>query len=169
MNKIKRDSIWYFFILAFLSGCDTVIGGTRPDYYGTVTAVIDGDTLAIRFDDEKPDGCSWQERVRLIGVDTPELYTEPPEYYAQEARDFACQILRRQVRIEFDTVSARRDRYGRLLAYIYVPEHALSLNELLIEEGYGYYYGYFAFEGDKMQQFQYAEEDARIRKRGLWK
>lgn len=142
---------------------------TSTWYEARVTAVIDGDTLQVQFTGSAPPpDCQWSERVRLIGVDTPELFSDPPEYYAQEARTYTNQVYQKDVLLAYDTVSAKRDRYGRVLAYIYPSIDSPSLNKKIIISGYGYYYGVFAFESDKMLEFQRAEAYARSNKRGLW-
>jgi endonuclease YncB( thermonuclease family) len=142
-------------------------GAGEPSYNAVIAAVIDGDTVTLRFTGAAPEGCAGEERVRLIGVDTPELTARPPEHYAAEARAYTAQFRRQAVAFRFDTVSARRDRYGRLPGYIYVSGQGL-LNLLLIENGMGRYYGYFAFEPGFMRLFQAAEEKAKKNKTGLW-
>ncbi|GMO20762.1 MAG: hypothetical protein Ta2A_27320 [Treponemataceae bacterium] len=144
-------------------------GKTASMYAATISAVVDGDTLKIKFDDARPAGCAVQETVRLVGVNTPELYHEPPEYYAQEARDYTNQWWKTCVKIELDTVSAMRDKYGRLLAYVYVQNYSAPLNLLLIKNGFGRYYGNFAFMSERMTTFARAEQKAKTAKLGLWK
>lgn len=136
-----------------------------PYYEAIITAVIDGDTVKIRFTGGRPSGCAETERVRLIGVNTPEL-SEPVEYYAQEARNYTNQFWNNPIYIELDSVTGQRDKYGRLLAYIYVNN--FCLNEQLILGGYGYYYDYFKFDSQMMYQFEHAERVAKKEKRGLW-
>ncbi|HOO55940.1 MAG TPA: thermonuclease family protein [bacterium] len=96
-----------------------------------VVHVIDGDTIVVIY------GIS-REKVRLIGIDTPEI--ERPdhkgEYCAQEALGFTRSIAEGQIaRIEFDT--EKRDKYGRLLGYVYImsDEKEIFLNEQLIKKG----------------------------------
>jgi micrococcal nuclease len=135
---------------------------------GTITAVVDGDTLKIQFDGYIPPGCKKTETVRLIGVDTPELTTNPPQFFAVEAREFTNQFWKSRVTIEFDRVSERRDKYGRLLAYVYVRGRSIPFNLLLIDEGYGRYYGAFKFEPARMVQFEKAEVSAKLKHKGMW-
>jgi hypothetical protein len=56
-----------------------------------ISAVADGDTVDAAFGNP-PEGCGQKERVRLIGVNTPELTKDPPEYYAEEARELNDRI-----------------------------------------------------------------------------
>jgi micrococcal nuclease len=140
-----------------------------PAYPAQITAVVDGDTVKIRFAGAIPLNCKRAETVRLIGVDTPELHKQPPDYYAQEARDFTNKYWKADVVLAFDKASGMRDKYGRLLAYVYVPGESQPLNLLLIGGGLGFYYGYFAFEKDKMQKFSNAEAEAKAARKGMWK
>jgi micrococcal nuclease len=83
-----------------------------------VTRVVDGDTFEARIDGESED-------VRLIGVDTPETVKpgEPVECFGPAASRFAKGLLEgRRVRLVFGV--ERRDPYGRLLAYAYLPRPA---------------------------------------------
>ncbi len=170
MKTSRKFSITGLIVLFLISCALVPKESTSPVYKARVTAVIDGDTVKVQFDDELPDGCARIEKVRFIGVNTPELSTKPAEYYAQEARDFTNQTLYLQtVYLEFDTVSAHKDRYGRVLAYVYQDSSSISVNKQLILGGYGYYYGVFAFDESRMSEFRSAEEYARSNKKGLWK
>ena len=93
-----------------------------------VTAVVDGDTLDI-------DWAGRRERVRLLGVDTPETVDphRPTGCYGPEASAFTHRrLLGRTVRLTFDR--QRRDRYGRLLAFVEVD--GLRFNDELLRGGY---------------------------------
>jgi micrococcal nuclease len=122
-----------------------------------VTRVIDGDTLLL----------SNGERVRLIGVDTPELYhpLKPVQYFAEEASQFTRKMAEgKRVRLEYDW--RRLDRYNRLLAYVYL-EDGTFLNAEIIRQGYGFAYTKYPFR--YMEQFLKYEREARENERGLWK
>lgn len=94
---------------------------------GEILRVVDGDTYEI-FINKK-------EKVRLIGVDTPESVAPQKERNVKEgktASDFAKELLEgRVVEIEYDV--QERDRYGRVLAYLYLD--GKMVNEYLLEEG----------------------------------
>jgi len=156
-------TLWFWAMAEAVIACDTA---SRTGTKAVISAVVDGDTVDVVFGNP-PEGCGKKERVRLIGVNTPELTKDPPEYYAEEARDFTDKWWGANVRIVFDRVSSRRDVYGRLLAYVYLEDGTL-FNELLIREGCGRYYGNFAFEEERMKAFSLAEEEARKAKKGLW-
>lgn len=103
---------------------------TDLEQYGTVvtvTNVVDGDTVDI---DPTIDGVG---RVRFIGVDTPEV-SGRQEPGGPEASAFTTEQLEgEQVALEFD--EERLDRFGRLLAYVWLPGGEL-FNETLVREGY---------------------------------
>lgn len=108
-----------------LAGCALV----AQELSGTVTKVVDGDTIEVEVGGRT-------ERVRYIGIDTPEWTDERPE--ARAAADAATEANRRlvagrRVRLELDV--ERRDRYGRLLAYVWIGD--TLVNEILVREGHG--------------------------------
>ena len=144
--------------------------GEEKKYDAVVLKAIDGDTVNVYFPGEKPLSCKRQERVRLIGVDTPEMHFSDglePDYYAQEATDYTSSCLEgKEVEISLDDVSSERDVYGRILAYIYIDGECF--NRRLIQEGFGYYYGNFEFNRSLMDSFRKAQDEARERRAGLW-
>lgn len=169
---IKHSAILLFtifFILTTTTAC-TLTETTIPEselYEAKISGVTDGDTIRIIFDYEIPDGCKKEETVRLIGVNTPELFTEPPEFYSQEAYNYTHKYLLEEVQIELDKVTGLRDKYGRLLAYVWLCNYSL-LNKNLIEDGLGYYYGYFKFNSKYMEEFISAQNIAKSKQEGLW-
>jgi len=165
ISELLFKSVFFLIMTLILAAC--AASDVSPYYNAVITAVVDGDTIDVVFEGKTPDGCGQKERVRLIGVNTPELTKIPPEYYAEEARKFTDKWWQTNIRVRFDEVSSRRDVYTRLLAYVYLDDGRL-LNELLIREGYGRYYDNFAFEKERMEAFALAEEEARKAKKGLW-
>jgi micrococcal nuclease len=130
----------------------------------TVTKVVDGDTLDI----DAMDGNRLTTRIRLIGVDTPETKKPgtPVMYYGPEASEYARVMADgKLVTVWLDTISATRDRYGRLLAYVRLPDGRV-LNELLLSEGYGY--AYTVFKHGYSQKYLQLEASAKRAKKGLW-
>lgn len=132
-----------------------------PDTY-TVAKVVDGDTLDIVMTGKAV-------RVRLIGLDTPEIVDprKPVQCFAREASGKAKQTLNGQsVRIETDPSQDTYDTYGRLLAYVYLSDGIL-FNKYMVAEGYGHEYTYrlpYKYQAD----FKAAEKSARENKKGLW-
>jgi micrococcal nuclease len=123
-----------------------------------VERVVDGDTLVI----------SGGDRVRLIGVDTPETKhpNKPPEPFGAEAAEFTRRMVEgKQVELRYDTRETT-DRYGRTLAYVYVDGH--FLNELLIREGLARALTNYPFDAAMKQVFRAAEASAKAQRRGIW-
>lgn len=120
-----------------------------------VEYVVDGDTLILEGGD----------KVRLIGVDTPE--TKHPEVpvqrFAQEASAYARKHLAgRTVGLVYGP--EKRDKYGRLLAYIWVD--GVDFNREIIRRGYAV--ATTRFEHPRQQDFLAAEAEARRKRYGLW-
>jgi len=118
--------------------------------------VVDGDTIVL-------DG---NEKVRLIGVDTPETKDprKPVQYFEKEAYEFTKKLVRgKRVRLEFD--QNKTDKYGRTLAYVYL-EDGTFLNAEIIKQGYGFAYTNFPFR--YLGEFRQYEREAREGERGLW-
>lgn len=113
-----------------VSGC-TDDGPARPAGTARVERIIDGDTIDVHV-------AGREERVRLLGIDTPETRVEdgPPECFGPEASAFTATLLPlgTAVRLERDVVG--RDDFGRLLAYVYRSDDGLLVNEELVRRGY---------------------------------
>ncbi|MDR1099545.1 MAG: thermonuclease family protein [Treponema sp.] len=144
-------------------------GSAAADIYRMVKAEVvghvDGDTVRVRIPNP-PAELGAVETIRLIGVDTPETVhpNRPVEAFGREASDFTkSRLLNQTVYLAFDW--DLRDRYGRLLAYIYTAE-GRCFNASLVSEGYGHAYTRFSFQF--MDEFRALEQQARRDKRGLW-
>lgn len=127
--------------------------------------VVDGDTLHIDI----PDGKHAYTKVRLWGVDTPEIAHsgQPAMHFGTEAREFArSRVEGRNVRIVLAPHDTR-DRYERLLAYIYHGQPEEMLNEQLIAEGCGY--ADPRYPHPWKERFGTLEDRARRGRLGLWK
>lgn len=127
---------------------------------------VDGDTVKVRVQDP-PAVLDEVETIRLLGVDTPETVrpNSPVERFGREASDFTRErLLGRAVYVAFDW--DLRDRYGRLLAYIYTGQGE-CFNAALIREGYAYAYLQYPFQF--MDEFRSLEREATREKRGLWR
>jgi micrococcal nuclease len=138
----------------------------------TVERVVDGDTFVL----------NGGERLRLIGVDTPEVHeSEKLRRDAERSGHDVGTIIAlgkqasaftkslappgTQVRLEFD--QQPRDRYGRLLAFVWLPDGRM-LNETIVCEGYGNAYTRYPFKQEYMDRFRACEHSAREQGRGLW-
>lgn len=127
-----------------------------------VAKVVDGDTIDIAI------GTSTT-RLRLIGLDTPEIVDprKPVQCFAREASAKAKELLTgREVHIEQDPSQGKYDKYGRLLAYVFLPD-GTNFNERMIAEGYGHEYTY-RLPYTYQEAFRAAEKTAREEKKGLW-
>ncbi len=129
-----------------------------------VVRVIDGDTLDI----DCPDDGDTTTRIRLWGIDTPEvgLGNTRAMYFGEEAQDFAeHRLYQRDVHLVL--VGERtRDKYGRLLAYVFLQRGGPMFNELILEEGYAY--ADRRFEHPWRRNFEALEIRARRQQAGLW-
>jgi endonuclease YncB( thermonuclease family) len=137
-----------------------VLGTISPGYY-RVTEFADGDTISVNMD-------GHDERIRMIGVDTPETHDprKPVQCFGQAASNFTRNLIgSNPVRLESDDSSQNRDRYDRLLRYVYLPDGRLVQREI-IRAGYGFAYTSFPFS--KSSEFKQLETEAREQNRGLW-
>ena len=132
----------------------------------TVYKSVDGDTIKIEFENP-PEGVDKQETIRMIGVDTPETVhpKKPVQFFGKEASNYTkSTLLNKTVYIACDF--NLRDKYGRLLAYIFT-ENGECFNLNLILNGYGYAYVSYPFQF--MDEFVEAQRTAQNNKAGLWK
>jgi micrococcal nuclease len=97
----------------------------------TVVAVVDGDTVDLAFGDD-------DERVRLIGIDTPETKRpdEPVECFGPEATAFTERLLPVGTAVRVERDLENRDAYGRLLGYVYRAADGIFVNYELVRHGY---------------------------------
>ncbi len=150
-------------LLALVSGCRH--GGTAasgPPGTAVVVRPVDGDTIIVRIG-------RATERVRLLGIDTPESVspTVPVECYGREAKHRTAELLPPGTKVLLQRDVEARDKYDRLLAYVTRASDGTFINLLLVQQGYA---GAFPFapntahEGD----FAKAESAAKAAQRGLW-
>src|SRR5690606_38389868 len=102
-----------------------------------VVRVVDGDTITVLFQEKR-------ETVRLIGINTPETVDprKGVECFGRQASAYAEALMTGvKVRLESDPTQTDRDRYGRMLRYVFL-EDGRHVNLLMIEEGYAYEYTY---------------------------
>jgi micrococcal nuclease len=126
-----------------------------------VVSIEDGDTITVDMN-------KTIERIRFIGVDTPETQDPrvPVQCFGKAATTFTTSLIgNNPVRLEADSLNTNRDRYSRLLRYVYLPDGRL-VNEEIIKAGYGFAYTLFPFE--KLATFRDLERQAREQNIGLW-
>lgn len=135
---------------------------TTTESLFVVSRVVDGDTIEVTRDEIK-------EKVRLIGINTPETVDprRKVECFGKEASAHAKEILMGQkVRLVSDDSQTKYDKYERLLAYVY-REDGLLINKHMIEEGYAYEYTYnVPYKYQK--EFKEAQLKAQVEGKGLW-
>lgn len=152
---------WLLVVAVVAAGCST--GSRAPPSRATnfvkVLKVTDGDTIHVEY-------LGGDERVRLIGVNSPEVpwYGGRGQCFGVEAGLYARRRLSgRTVRLSFDV--RRRDRYGRLLAYVYLGDELFNLT--LVRLGYAVADPVPPDTG-MASAFVSAETEARSQDRGLW-
>ena len=128
---------WRLFgLLAVLVACSDDRTAT-PTTTGLLTAnatviyVTDGDTIGVEID-------GVEERVRLIGIDTPETKKPdtPVECFGPEATAFTTSLLPKGTSLYVERDVEARDIYGRLLAYVYRSEDGVFVNLEIVQQGY---------------------------------
>ncbi len=137
------------------------VAGTIPAGSYRVVDFSDGDTISVDMNGKT-------ERIRMIGVDTPETHDprKAVECFGQAASEFTKNLIGTgTVRLEADSLSTNRDRYDRLLRYVYTSDNKLVEAEI-IKEGYGFAYTSFPFS--KLDEFRRYEKEAREQNKGLW-
>lgn len=130
---------------------------------GVVTKVVDGDTIGVRLG-------SQEERVRLIGIDTPETHGRGGlrECFGAEAAARTAALLPSGTRVRLERDVEARDRYGRLLAYVYRASDGLFVNLALAREGFATTLTYPPNVAH-VDDFVAAVRSAREAERGLWR
>jgi len=158
---VRRWRVVLLTIAGLLAPACTITASEQSPPHVQVVTVTDGDTIWVCCLNDQ------REKVRYIGIDAPE--TQHPikgvQEYGHEAKAANRKLVDgKTVRLEFDV--GRRDKYGRLLAYVYL-EDGTFVNAWLVEQGYAQvmtvppnvkYQGLFL----KLQR------EARDSKRGLW-
>lgn len=140
-------------------GSGSSVGSTPTRFRGPVVSVSDGDTLAVRT----PAGVV--EKIRMIGIDTPEVYGGT-ECGGPEASAAMKAMARGTVTVTADPTQARRDHYGRLLAYVDRGSRDLGLT--MVRRGLASAYPY---DGPfrRYPAYRKAERRARAARTGSWK
>jgi micrococcal nuclease len=132
----------------------------QPGLY-SVDHFVDGDTIAVNMNGKV-------EKIRFIGIDTPETHkpNAPVQCYGPAAAAYTKQVIGNQsVRLAGDPLSTDRDRYDRLLRYVYLPD-GTDVNAELVKNGYAFYYPYFPFT--KSEEFKADQAAAKAANKGLW-
>ena len=151
-------------LVLLLTGCLPLAGDVReqaPRIPATVASITDGDTITVALRSE------GRERVRLTGIDTPETKhpSKPVQCFGPEASARTTELaLGKPVELELD--AQKRDEYGRLLAYVWLPDGRM-LNLQLAAEGYALPLT-IPPNVAYAEQFAAAAASAREQQTGLW-
>ena len=155
---MKTQLIFLFTFLFFFAQAQL-----QENTWYKVSKITDGDTFYVMTKN------SEKFKIRLIGINAPESYNVGKkfrkEYFGKEAKVFATNLLKnKKVKLTFDV--QKTDRYGRILAYIYL-ENGVFLNQYLVENGFAVV-ATFPPNVKYVEVFTKAEKSARNKKLGLW-
>lgn len=128
-----------------------------------VTKIVDGDTINVLIEGKS-------RPVRLIGIDTTETVDprKPVQCFGKEASDKIKELLTgKSIVLEADSTQGDRDKYNRLLRFVFL-EDGTHINKLLISEGYAHEYTYQSNPYKYRTEFIQAQTQARENKKGLW-
>lgn len=142
-------------LLQVLWGC--TVQGQVPVREARVAEVVDGDTVIL----------STGQRVRLLGIDAPELEREgePADFLAHKAKRVLTDLAQgERVRLEYDQL--RYDRYGRTLAYLILPD-GTNLSRELVRRGLAHVYTVPPNRGFR-EELLAAQREALEARRGIW-
>lgn len=157
MKTFKTPKKLIFIILVLLAAW---LGKPAMEESYVVTRVVDGDTVILNIGGQ-------EERVRLIGIDTPESVHPDQEKnveYGKIASDFTRSSLEgKKVKMELDV--QERDQYGRILAYLYLDGQ--MFNKILLEEGHAKVSTYPP-NVKYVDDFTALQQKAREEKKGVW-
>jgi len=179
MEYERRRKLFSLFLLLIVIGLITVVVSiaynagwlknptatlqqNQPGLY-TISHYVDGDTIDVNMNGSL-------ETVRFIGVDTPETHkpNTPVQCYGPQAAAYTKQLISKfgRVRLQADPLDTNRDRYGRLLRYVYLPDGTL-VEAQTISQGYGFAYTQFPFQkADEFKADGQAAKEAAKKGRG---
>ena len=157
-SQIQKENISY-------NESVEAVGGEifKPSQYYNVDRVIDGDTFVVDIEGKK-------ETVRVLGINAPETVDsrKPVECFGKEASLEAKNILEnKKVRLETDPSQSVFDKYGRLLAYVFVSD-GIFFDEYMVEKGFAFEYTFKGMSYKYQKDLKEKERLARMNNVGLW-
>ncbi|VAX20948.1 hypothetical protein MNBD_NITROSPINAE04-319 [hydrothermal vent metagenome] len=163
MDIGKPVLFWLAFALALAPAlaCYGQAQAPWPPEHGFVVHVYDGDTILVVSGKEKM-------KIRLLGIDTPEKqgpYTKAEPLGEEAGRRMTELALRKKVTLIYGGDSLK-DRYGRYLAHVILPD-GRSLNEIMLKEGLAEAYRKFGYTRKKL--YRRLEAKAKSACLGIWK
>lgn len=165
MDRKFRNKLIYLLLVI----CVVVIGSIYNYYFPKnskssnvkLIECIDGDTARLNIDGK-------DEKVRFLGIDAPEIEHEntPADPYGNESKDYTCKTLKSAKSIHLEFEESRKDKYDRILAWVFVDDKLL--NEDLVEKGLAkvaYLYDKYKYTA----KLKTAEKKAKNNKLNIWK
>lgn len=154
-KKLIRYSLLFLFVIFLITirFVEEIGIDKKPNDRFIISKVIDGDTVELRGGD----------KLRLLSIDTP----EKGDLFYDEAKQFLSKLsLGRTAQIEYS--NTRRDRYGRLLGYLYVD--SIFVNKMILDNGLGYLYLFKDndINRDETELLLAAQRHAIDNKVGIW-
>lgn len=179
VKKVSRFLLITLAVLFLLLGVKLFNDGLKPQFpqkeaptviqnVGSVSGVAGEKAMVIKVIDGDTIELDNEEKVRYIGIDTPET-VDPWRgvgCFGKEASDINKSLVADKRVILVKDVS-NRDKYGRLLRYVYLEEGNILVNEYLVKQGFAKAYTYPP-DVKFSDLFIQAEKEARENKRGLW-
>ncbi len=133
------------FIALFLTATNSLAETAK------VTRVIDGDTFII----------DSGERVRLIGINAPEI----SDFYGKESKEYLAALIENKiVELENDRLAKDKDVYQRLLRYVFFE--GIEINKRLIEDGFAF--AYLKYKFSKSSEYEQTQVESMELNRGIW-
>lgn len=171
--RINVKSLFQSIIIITLSHFVLTLGVSAETRI--LQSVVDGDTIRVRND--------WggSELVRLIGIDTPEIHqsskfdkqrdraqtdSQHLKALGERAAAFTRSLLPSGTKIRLENDVEQRDRYGRRLSYVFLPDGTF-LNREILSKGYAHL-ATFPPNVARLEELRAAYTDARLAQRGLW-
>lgn len=156
-KKYLAYILLFSFILVGLTGCQTAKNTTTA----TVGHVIDGDTVKVIIGNQ-------EETIRMLLIDTPESVhpTKPVQPFGKEASNYLKEMLPNGTKVELEYDVEKHDKYGRLLAYIWLD--GKMMNEVLVEKGFARVAYIYEPNTKYETRLKKAEETAKKEEIGIW-
>lgn len=155
---------WVIIASMLLAGCSTtdVAAPEGKTHTVTVERVVDGDTIEVRSENGNV------EDVRMLLIDTPETVhpDKPVQPFGQEASRLTKELLPEGTKVTLERDVSERDKYGRLLAYVWKDDE--MINQVLLREGLARVAYVFEPDTRYVDEFRAIEKTARQEERGIW-
>ena len=156
--RSSKKILFIIFMFIFFIGSANASSKERV----TFSKCVDGDTIKVNIDGEI-------NIVRMLAIDTPESVhpTKGLEYYGKEASNYTCNLVTnaKKIELEYDKNSDKKDKYNRVLAWVWVDDTLLQ--DELVKNGYAevaYLYGDYKYTS----LLQDRQAVAEAMKKGIW-